>query len=119
MSHQQFTVGVAAEEAVVRSRLNEVANEPSEVVGWFTSDANVQATVTPSGDLWLLAVEGGVFRAKGTIELRPRVPGSLLSVTVDLKGKGLLGLFSPALALASGKIEGEVRTALYREFGEA
>ncbi len=119
MSHHQFTVAVATEESAVRTRLNEIALEPSEVVRWFTTDDDVTATVVPSGDLWLLEVEGGTFRANGVVELRPRVPGSLLSVTLDLRGKGFFGLAGPFLALAGGKIEGEVQRALHREFGAA
>ena len=119
MSHQQFTVAVAAGELAVRERLNEIAKNPREVVRWFTKAGDVTATVVPSGDLWMLEVEGGTFRAKGIVELRPRVPGSLLSVTLDLKGKGFFSLASPLLALAGGKIEGEVQRALHREFGAA
>lgn len=119
MSHQQFAVAVASEEPLVRERLNDIAQNPQDVVRWFTKSDDVTATVVPSGDLWLLEVEGGTFRATGTVELRPRVPGTLLAVTLNLNGKGFFGLASPFLALAGGKIEGEVRRALHREFGAA
>ncbi|MEZ5340569.1 MAG: hypothetical protein R2706_03725 [Acidimicrobiales bacterium] len=117
MSHQHFTVDVAAEEHLVRRRLNEAAERPEEVVGWFTTDDDVRATVTPSGDLWLLQVEGGTFKAKGSVELQRRVPGSSLVITLDLRGKGFFGLAGPLLALAGGRIEGQARSTLHREFG--
>lgn len=118
MAALRFTVPVAADEPVVRHRLAEAADQPGDLVRWFTDDPGVDATVSPAGDGWRVRVLGPAFVADARITVTPRPSGSAVAVDGDLRGRGLLGLASPALGLLGPRIEGHARQALHREFGE-
>jgi hypothetical protein len=119
-----FAVHVAAGTAAVMLRFDEAADEPAVIVGWFTSDTNVSATVESNGShRWELAIEGPGFKAHGPVVVSIRAstaavdPGSTIAVAMNVKPRGLLGFAGPLLGLAGGKIEREARTALWKEFG--
>lgn len=118
MAALRFTVPVAADDAVVRQRLAAAGDRPGELVGWFTDDPAVEARVSPAGEGWRVQVLGPTFRADARITVDPRPVGSAVAIDGDLRGRGLLGLASPALGLLGPRIEGHARHALHREFGE-
>jgi len=85
----------------------------------FTTSSDVTAEVrSDTSDLWQIKVEGAQFKSSGTATIHPaQHQGSRIEIKIDLRGKGLMGLASPLLSLASGRIEGEATEALQGEFG--
>ncbi len=119
MSSLHFVVPVAASPTSVRRRLDEAASDPHEVVKLFTTSPDVRAEVAAGpNEVWRVRVEGPQFRSAGTAAVRSAANGgSDLEIRIEIRGKGLLSIASPVMALASGKIEHEATRALQREFG--
>ena len=117
MARVRFDVAVAAEEDVVRRRMNEAADRPEEFVKMFTSDQAVKARVRTEGIGWDLRVEGPQFIALGSVQVLHRDPGSTIAVHLDVNGRGIFALAGPAIGLATAKIESEANKMLQKEFG--
>ncbi len=119
MSTVKFNVPVAASPDEVAKRLNDAAQDPSEFVHMFTTSNDIDADVAEGRNgVWRIRVEGPQFRSRGTTSVRPHGDdGSDIEINIDLRGKGLMGLASPLLMLASGRIEEEATEALQKEFG--
>lgn len=110
---------MAAEEAEVRAQMLVAADDPTVVVGWFTSDDNVDAVVEANGDdAWAVKLSGPGFKANGSVLLLSRQPGAGVGIDVDVRPRGLLGTAGVLAAVASGQLEREIRKALWNEFGE-
>jgi hypothetical protein len=118
VSALRFEVPVAASAEEVTGRLDHAGDRPQELVGWFTSDADVDAVVGRSARGWRVRVVGSAFTADAEVTVRPSGPGAVVAVDGRLAGRGLLRLAGPALALAGPRIEAEARRTLHREFGD-
>jgi hypothetical protein len=113
----RFDVAVAADEDVVRKRINAAADRPEDFVKMFTSVREVTAAVHAESLGWDLRVEGPQFIARGSVQILHRDPGSTLAVLLDVNGRGIFALAGPAIGLAASKIQGEATTMLQKEFG--
>lgn len=118
MSALRFQVPVAASADEVTARLSHAGDRPRELVGWFTSDPDVDAVVARSARGWRVRVVGSAFTADAEVTVAPNGSGSTIAVDGRVAGRGLLRLASPALALVAPRIEAEARRTLHREFGE-
>jgi hypothetical protein len=115
----RFEVAVAASPDEVRSRLGRAGDRPGDLVGWFTDDPRVDASVTPAGPGWRVQVQASAFAADAVVTVGERRPsGAIVAVDGQVKGRGLMSLATPALRLAVPRIEAEARRSLHREFGD-
>ena len=117
MARIRFDVAVAADEDVVRQRINAAADQPEDFVKMFTSDRAVKAVVHAESLGWDLRVEGPQFIARGWVQVLHRDPGSTIAVLLDVNGRGIFALAGPAIGLAASKIQGEATNMLQKEFG--
>ena len=111
-------VPVASPVEQVTARLDGAAADPNSIVGWFTRDPAVRATVDRSDGGWRVAVVAPAFLADSHVTVIPRDSGSIITIEGDLSGRGLFSVATPALALARSRIEDTARRTLHREFGD-
>lgn len=117
MARVRFDVPVAAEEDVVRKRIDAAADQPQDFVKMFTNDPAIRAVVRREGIGWDLRVEGPQFISRGSVQVLHRDPGSTIVVHLDVNGRGIYSLAGPAIGLAASKIQGEATRKLQQEFG--
>lgn len=113
------TVDVAAPPDAVRARLLAAADDPAEVIAWFTDDDGVSAKVRPSSDgPSNVVVTGPTFTAEIDVTVAERGVGSTVGLRGRLDGRGLLRFAAPALLAAVPLIERQATEKLQAEFGE-
>lgn len=117
MTRIKFEVPVATEEDMVRTRINEAADQPEVFVRMFTNDRSVKAVVHKDGIGWDLRVTSPQFIAQGLADVLHDDPGSVIAIDLDVNGRGIFMLAGPAIALAASRIKDEATQTLQAEFG--